>query len=237
MERLSSRSREPSVSNVVREIVRLRPFLLDALRAKIVNYSALARALRGEVEERLGRKVSIAAIKMALIRLAESEERRMCSVEERIGHVIAGSTLTLIDDIAVLTLKGRGFIKYTPLLARWAERARFFQLTHGLDQVSLVVDLETLEKILSDIPRENIEELIGDQSAVVMISPPDIITTPGVVSYVTSIVAMRGINVTQFISAHKDTIFVVSKRDSLEVYRLLKELIERFRERLKKPQS
>jgi len=40
-----------SVAQLVRETLSMRPFLLDALKMGIVNYSALARVLQREIAE------------------------------------------------------------------------------------------------------------------------------------------------------------------------------------------
>ena len=40
-----------SVAQVVRETIRMRPSVMDALKLQIVNYSALARILQSEIEE------------------------------------------------------------------------------------------------------------------------------------------------------------------------------------------
>jgi hypothetical protein len=55
-----------SVAQLVREVIQMRPSLLDSLKMGIVNYSALARMLQEEIGEG-----STEAIKAAVIRIAE----------------------------------------------------------------------------------------------------------------------------------------------------------------------
>ena len=53
----------------MRETVRMRPSLMDALKMRIVNFSALARMLQEEIGEG-----SLEAVKAALIRIGEEVE-------------------------------------------------------------------------------------------------------------------------------------------------------------------
>ena len=63
---LMSNNGVKSVAKQVREAIQMRPSLLDALKMGIVNYSALARMLQGEIGQG-----SIEAVKAAVIRIAE----------------------------------------------------------------------------------------------------------------------------------------------------------------------
>ncbi|HDJ89316.1 MAG TPA: ACT domain-containing protein, partial [Thermoprotei archaeon] len=60
--------RETSIQRCVREIIIHRPCILEAIRLGIINFSALARLIESEVRDRVGKRASIASIKMALFR-------------------------------------------------------------------------------------------------------------------------------------------------------------------------
>ncbi len=222
-----------SVSRAVREALALRPCVLESIRLGIVNYSALARKLKEDIEKRLGRKVNTSSIKMAIVRLAREEALRRASLEERLVSVISKSSLTLVDDITVVTLWEKEALKMMDKIFSKAEKARFFQMTQGIGHVTLIMDTETSDELLQEAPREAIEAVIEEQAAVILTSPKEIIYTPGVISYLTTLLASKGINITQVISCHTDSIFVVSKSDSIQTYTVLSELIGRFRSALK----
>ena len=63
--------RTRSVAQIVRETIQKRPSLLDALKMKIVNYSALARMLQTEIGEG-----SLEAVKAAIIRVSDELETK-----------------------------------------------------------------------------------------------------------------------------------------------------------------
>ena len=223
--------REGSVSRAVRELLRSRPILLETLYLGVVNYSALARYLRGEVEARLGKRVSESTVKMAVIRFSEEVSREQRSVEQSILDIIARSSLSLIDDIGLLTLRAGEPLSLLLRILEAMARPRFLQLTQGVFTLTIVADIETIERIMELVDERQIETVYRDQAAVVLISPKEIIETPGVLSYLTTLLALSGVNLTQIISAHTDTILVIQRDKALSAYRVLSEAIEKARER------
>lgn len=210
---------------MVEEVLLARPQLLSALSMEIVNYSALARALKGEVERRLGEEVSEAAIKVAVIRFREQLARSVTG--ESVLRVIAESTTTLIDDVGLLTVRLGDPLELLKMLGNL--KARLLQITQGLRTLTIVADADALNQLLERLDRSIVEKVHFDQAAVVVESPESIISTPGVMAYMTLILAFHGINVTQVISAHTDTLFIVSREKAVEAYSLLRLAIEEAR--------
>jgi len=221
--------RKGNVSRAVREALLLRPCMLEAVRYGVVNFSALARFLKGDIEENLGREVNVSSIKMALVRLSREEAQQRAVIEKKLTNVVAGSSITLVDDVVVITLWEKEALKYMSKFFEKAEKARFFQMTQGVGHVTLMLDAATCKELLEEVPRESIEAILKDQTAIIMTSPREIVDTPGVISYITTLLSSKGINITQIISCHTDSIFVVSKKDSIQAYLTLTELINKFR--------
>jgi hypothetical protein len=93
-----SSDRTKSVAQLVRETIRMRPSLLDALKMQIVNYSALARMLQSEIGEG-----SLEAVKAAIIRVSEELETETGLQEEKIRGILRESVVRLQDKISVIT--------------------------------------------------------------------------------------------------------------------------------------
>lgn len=222
---MSGWERSRSAAEVVRELVLSHPCLLDCMLKGIVNYSALARLLAPRVSEVRGRRVNEEAVKMALIRFSESLRCSWQAVEDRVRGLIAKSVLNLQTDISVVTVRrgvpGRLFEE----LVRALSRSRFFQVTQGFQSVTFFVAREDVDRLLRVVGEENVVELMEDQSALIVKSPRDIVTTPGVVAYITSLLAWNGINISQIISCHDETMLIVARDDALRTYRVLEELI------------
>lgn len=213
--------KEGSVNRTVKEVVLSRPTLLEALAMGVVNYSALARALRGEVRQRLGRPVSEVSVKVALLRLREHISGALHS--EGVLRVLAASTLTLIDDVGLLTVRASTPITLSPLIS--GVRARLLQMTQGIGTVTVVTDEEVIDWLCTKLDPRLVEAEIRGQAALILVSPREIITTPGVMAYLNTLLAFSGINITQVISTHTDTILILEREKVVEAYLLLKSAI------------
>ena len=217
----------------MQELLLAKPVLLAALGMGVVNYSALARALRGEVERRLGREVSEASVKVALIRFRERLSRSIA--EEGVLKVVAESSTTLIDDVGLVTLRASDPLALAPLLS--GVRARLLQITQGVHTLTIVTDSEVLEGLLRKVDPKLVEAVYKDQAAVILVSPREIITTPGVMAYLTTLLAVNGINITQVISTHTDTLFILGRQEAVEAYYLLRRAIDEARRAVREEQN
>ncbi|TFG05276.1 MAG: ACT domain-containing protein [Promethearchaeota archaeon] len=220
-----------SIAEATRRVIQIHPSILDGIRQGVINYSALAELIRDRVLRLANRKsVQIDAIKMALMRYAEElkESRRL--LETSISKVIAQSKLELKNDVAVLTVHQHALINKFDALTKFMEGARFFQLLQGTQTFTIVAQQTLLPSLIEFIGEKYIVASNKDQSALILISPPEIIDTPGIVAYVSDLFASHEINITQFMSCHLDTIFIISRDDSRNAYGLLEDKIMLFRE-------
>jgi aspartokinase len=219
------------VSRAVHDLLLSKPVLLTALSMGVVNYSALARALKGEVERRLGREVSEAAVKVALIRLREQLSTSLAG--ESVLKVIAESATTLVDDVGLVTVRASDPLAFASLLS--GVRARLLQITQGVNTLTIVTDSEVLEGLLRKVNPRTVEAVYKEQAAVILVSPCEIITTPGVMAYLTTLLALNGINITQVISTHTDTLFILGRNEAIEAYSLLRSVIDEARRTIHLP--
>jgi len=219
------------VSRAVHDLLLSKPVLLTALSMGVVNYSALARALKGEVERRLGREVSEAAVKVALIRLREQLSTSLAG--ESVLKVIAESATTLVDDVGLVTVRASDPLAFASLLS--GVRARLLQITQGVNTLTIVTDSEVLEGLLRKVNPRTVEAVYKEQAAVILVSPREIITTPGVMAYLTTLLALNGINITQVISTHTDTLFILGRNEAIEAYSLLRSVIDEARRTIHLP--
>ncbi len=208
------------VSEAVRERVLRDPCLIECLRRGIVNLSELARQVVAEVEASTGRRLSFAAAKMALYRLSKSIRE---GGVERVRSILRRSALVVHDSVTVATFPGESLPRVLRVAGELAGRVRFIQVTQGFKTATVVVSSEDAEAIISNVGEPL--EVIGGQTAIVIVSPHDIIETPGVIAYVTGYLASNGVNVTQIISCYLDTILVVDSRESTKAYNLLRRIV------------
>ena len=220
-----------SIAEATRRVVQVHPSILDGIKQGIINYSALADLIRERVLRLADRKsVQIDAIKMALMRFAEELRENRKLLETSISKIIANSELELKNDVTVFTVHQFALINKLNELINYAEGARFFQIIQGTKTFTIAAHQNLLPSLVKVIEDKNIIAKNTNQSALILISPPEIIDTPGIVSYVSDLFATHNINITQFMSCHLDTIFIINREDSINAYKLLEEKIMLFRQ-------
>lgn len=190
-----------TIAQEVREYLKNRPYVLEALEKDIVNFSELARQIQKELKIK-----NIVAIKAALRRFSDESRKHKRRREEKVLKILKESSITLHDGNSVV-------VTTKPL-----ETEDRIKVNLGGKFVYLT-DKNNLDKINSVLQKHE------DCVMVVIHSPAELEATPGVVAFLTSLLAEQNINIIEFISCWTDTIIVVEKKDSLKTYEILSKVV------------
>lgn len=199
-----------SISHVVENIVKHRPYLSEALAAGIINVSSLARQLQGDVEQTMKREVNTGAIVMALNRLAPylqvREQVQLNKLLSSMGDIILRSNLcdytfknspTLLDcHIEVL----KNLVKNDEV---------FYTLVQGVFETNLVVS-DMVEDLISNYFKD--ETCLfhqGNLSSVTLKLPKGNSMQPGFYYTIMKELSWEGINLTEVISSTNEFTVVV----------------------------
>ena len=185
----------------VRNYLRNKPYLLEALEKGIVNLSELSRQIQEELKTG-----NTAAIKAALRRFAEELQKHKQKREEKVLQVLKRSGIAVYDRKSVIITAKEIAIKS---VMKVDLPDKFVYL---LDRADLPERLSTL------IKHENC-------TMIVVNSPEELEATPGVVAFLTTLLAEQNVNIVEFISCWTETIIVVEKKDSLKAYETLTNLV------------
>ncbi|MEM3161707.1 MAG: ACT domain-containing protein [Candidatus Bathyarchaeia archaeon] len=185
----------------VRDYLKDRPYILEALEKGIVNLSELSRQIQRELKIE-----SLPAVKAALRRFTEELQRRKHRREERVLKLLKESTITIHDGKAVVV---------TTRPAEIEDKIRV-----SLEgKIVYLVEKNILTKINNALQKH------GDCVMIIIHSPAELEATPGVVAFLTTLLAEQNINIIEFISCWTDTIIVVDKKDSLKAYEILSNVV------------
>lgn len=196
-----------STSQLVWLYVKQRPFLREFLRQDIVNYSALARKI---AREGLGDRKKENAVKMALIRLGRRMAEADESLEGRIVAVLKKSSMTVKNKVAVITAM------------REIEGVKYLSSVRSGRHMTYIVEQRELEALP---PGRGLWKMEDNLNLVIIESPEDVESVPGVISFLLSTLAAEGINVVEFISCYTDTLLVVRQADTQKAFRLLSDIM------------
>jgi hypothetical protein len=188
-----------SIAKEVRLYIKNKPYVKESLEKGIVNLSSLTR----QIQEDLKMK-NFEAIKAALRRLEGQMKRDRHQREEKVLYILQGSKITMYAGDVVL-------ITSSPV-----EVEDKFRVSLGRNYLYLI-EKDKVPKN-ADIVRKT-----EDCTTIVIDSPQEIEEVPGVVSYVTSLLAEQGVNIFEFISCWKYTVIVLHRKDVVKAYEVLSE--------------
>ncbi len=201
-----------------------RPYILESMKLGIVNYSALARMLHGEVERLSGKKLTETAVKMAVLR-ASKELMDEGASARKLALALVGSEIKVVDNLCVLSVDPGGVSKVLSLLREKAPKNRYLQFIQGASAVTLIGDEGFLEEVYNSLEKDDVRQFLRRQSAIILTGPPEILTTPGVVSVVSMALSVRGINLTEVVSSYRDVIFVLGSDEAPRAYNIIRDLV------------
>lgn len=218
--------KEISVAEATRQVIRSKPSILDCLKYDIINFSALAQMIKPEVLAVCKKtNIKIDSISMSLMRYTDELINEKKVLEKEIAEIISKTVLEMKNDLFVVTVKQNAVLSKINTILDFVNKCRFFQLIQGTEFFTILADQIKKKELLNVFTPQEIVDVIENQSALILISPRDIIKVQGVVSYLTYLLASGEINITQIISCYTDTIFLVDRENALKAYNLIEQKI------------
>jgi aspartokinase len=190
-----------TIAQSVRSHLQNKPYLLEALEKGIVNLSELSRHIQEELKIE-----NMSAVKAALRRFSEELQKHKQKREEKVLQVLKRSSMAVYDRKSVI-------ITTKEISTKTGMK---------VDLLGKVVYL--LDR--SDMPERTSSLVKHDNCTMIVVhSPKELEATPGVVAFLTTLLAEQNVNIIEFISCWTETIIVVEKKDSLKAYEVLSNLV------------
>jgi len=190
-----------TIAQNVRNHLRNKPYLLEALEKGIVNLSELSRQIQRDLETD-----DISAIKAALRRYSEELQKHKQKREEKVLQLLKRSGIAVYDRKSVI-------ITSKELNSKTGMKVDL------MDKFVYLLDR-------NDLP-ERINALVKHDNCTMMVvhSPEELEVIPGVVAFLATLLAEQNVNIIEFISCWTETIMVVEKKDSLKTYEVLSNMV------------
>jgi aspartokinase len=190
-----------TIAQNVRSHLKNKPYLLEALEKGIVNLSELSRQIQEEL-----RIDNTSAVKAALRRFSEELQKHKQKREEKVLQVLKRSGIAVYDRKSVM-------ISTKEITTKTGMKVDL------LNKFVYLLDRGDLPKKVSALVKHD------NCTMIVMHSPEELEATPGVVAFLTTLLAEQNVNMIEFISCWTETIIVVEKKDSLKAYEVLSNLV------------
>jgi len=214
-----------TISAVVEQYIKKKPFLQSALAQGIINLTSLSRIVKPEIEEELGKDVRNGAIVMALKRLSDDLEFRathkIVKVLKNIGEITVRSNLTDYTFLSSETILG----KQAKLLEKVNENQDiFYTSSRGVNEINIVVS-NTLDGTVEELfQEERCTQKAENLSSVTVKLPAENVSVPGIYYFIFQRLAWEGIVLYEVISTTNEFTILVNDDQVDVAFKTIKDL-------------
>lgn len=208
-----------SVKKKVEEYIDHDAAIKKDLKRNIINKRALARQIKKE----LNIKTSLDAIISAIRRYPKEK------IELHDREINKNFKLSMKNDIFDLSLSNNPNVHEKlgelPSLVDFS-RGETLRIIIGVQSIKIIGDNRNLEETQKKFLKKNIQKLRKNLSEITLTFPQKAEETTGIVSRVSSELALNKINIVEVMSSAPELIVVVEEQDSLPAYQALDKLKE-----------
>jgi len=219
-----------TISQAVEAIIKVKPFISDALSDGLINISALARQIQPEIEKLTHKKVKHGAIVMALNRMSPQKDislkKGLDSMRTMLGDIIVRSDLT---DYTFRNSNSLVKCHMKVLEQIHNNTDVFYTLVRGVHESNLVISSFYVNLVEDHFKNEELMNKTGYLSAITLKLHENNTQVPGFYYYILKAVAWEGINIYEVISTTNEFTMLVNDDDVDRAFSELK--------RLKKPKQ
>lgn len=214
-----------TISEAVEEIISGYPFLEELIVDGIINYSALARKIKKDVEKITYKDVKTGAIIMALRRLSQEIKPKI-----KLKKLLKGSNdITVRSNLVELVVKNYNFSadKYQKIIKIAQGKEYFITVTQGIFETVIIASNQLFEKIEKILKKEKIAYIIKDLSSITIHLPEDNVSMVGVYYLFLKALAWQGINIIEVISTYSELTVIISDHQVSSAFFALKKIVKR----------
>ncbi|MCW2118278.1 aspartate kinase [Flavobacterium sp. 7A] len=214
-----------TVSSIVENYIKTKPFLLNALSLGIINLTSLSRNIMSELESEFGKEVKQGAVVMSLKRLTEELDFRLNhkinKVIKNIGEITVRSALT---DYA--------FAVSETVLNKQAELISdinafpdvFYTSSRGVNEINIVVSNSVNALVDKHFVNEKLLQKIDNLASITVKLPKENIVIPGIYYFIFQRLAWEGIIINEVISTSNEFTILVSEEQVDVAFKVIKDL-------------
>ncbi|PIB29331.1 aspartate kinase [Maribacter sp. 4U21] len=214
-----------TISSVVEQYIKKKPFLQSALAQGIINLTSLSRIVKPEIEEELGKDIRNGAIVMALKRLSDDLEFRathkILKVLKNIGEITVRSSLTDYTFLASDNI----LVQQAKLLEEINNNQDvFYTSSRGVNEINIVISNimdNTVEELFQE---EKCTQKAEDLSSITVKLPAENVSVPGIYYFIFQRLAWEGIVLYEVISTTNEFTILVNDEQVDIAFKTIKDL-------------
>ncbi len=214
-----------TVSSIVENYIKTKPFLLNALSLGIINLTSLSRNIMSELESEFGKEVRQGAVVMSLKRLTEELDFRLNhkinKVIKNIGEITVRSALTDYTFAVSETVLN----KQAELIADInAFPDVFYTSSRGVNEINIVLSNSVNHLVDKHFTNEKLIQKLENLASITVKLPKENIVVPGIYYFIFQRLAWEGIIINEVISTSNEFTILVGEDQVDVAFKVIKDL-------------
>tara|TARA_B100001113_G_scaffold340965_1_gene325653 strand:- start:387 stop:1046 length:660 start_codon:yes stop_codon:yes gene_type:complete len=214
-----------TISSVVENYIKNKPFLSTALSEGIINLTSLSRRIKPEIELVLKKQIRSGAIVMALKRISNSLEfvstHKILKVLKNIGDITVRSNLIdysfkVSDSLLSCQAKFLTEIDNPQLI--------FYTSSRGVTESNIIISNEMKEKMEAYFEKEILIKKTDNLSSISIKLPVENVSIPGIYYFIFQKMSWEGINIIEVISTSNEFTIVLDDKNVNDAFKIIKNL-------------
>tara|TARA_B100000676_G_C17757001_1_gene669599 strand:- start:5 stop:664 length:660 start_codon:yes stop_codon:yes gene_type:complete len=214
-----------TISSVVENYIKNKPFLSTALSEGIINLTSLSRRIKPEIELVLKKQIRSGAIVMALKRISNSLEfvstHKILKVLKNIGDITVRSNLIdysfkVSDSLLSCQAKFLSEIDNPQLI--------FYTSSRGVTESNIIISNEMKEKMEAYFQKEILIKKTDNLSSISIKLPVENVSIPGIYYFIFQKMSWEGINIIEVISTSNEFTIVLDDKNVNDAFKIIKNL-------------
>ena len=214
-----------TVSSIVENYIKTKPFLLSALSQGIINLTSLSRNMMVELESEFGKEVKQGAIVMALKRLS-------VDLDFRLNHKIVKVLKNLGEITVRSSLTDYAFAVSDSILNNQAELISeihnysdvFYTSSRGVSETNIIISESVGHIVDKHFANEKLVQKLENLASITVKLPNDNVVIPGIYYFIFQRLAWEGIIINEVISTSNEFTILVSEEVVDIAFRVIKDL-------------
>jgi len=207
-----------NITKITDAYISEHPSINDCVKKGLINYSALTRIIASELG--LDLKKNFDAILIACRRYFDKVKKEKV-LEDKIIEILKKSKLGVKNKIIVALIEKDIYFNHLLELQKTIkDKAEVFHVIEGSNTITLITAEEFKDEI-KKLFKTKIIKITENLAEVTLKSPKDMEETPGVIAYLTGLLASNGINIVETMSTWTDTLFVIDEKEIAKVMDVL----------------
>jgi hypothetical protein len=214
-----------TIPQAVEQVIKVKPFIAEALAEGLINISALARKIKPDIEKIILKEAKDGAIIMALNRFSPriniSIAQELDKVKTMLGDIIVRSDLsdyTFSNSNTLVKCHMRVFESIAN------NTDIFYTMVRGVHESNLVISSYYANLVDKHFKNEVLQRKTENLSAITLKLHENNSNIPGFYYYILKSVAWEGINITEVISTTNEFTILVNDEDVDRAFSELKRL-------------